>query len=275
MKLTRFLRDARRIMRGKRGGLDAEARRRVLGGYMRLSMLGDRPERTIRIAGFDIQYLTRESLVYLYSEIFVNREYDIRTDRPDPLIVDCGANIGMAVLFFKTQYPRARVIAFEPFPPAFQALKSNVEANRLADVEVHNKALAREAGALDFFFDESNPGSLMMSVRPEWGHANKISVPAVRLSTYITSEVDFLKIDVEGAEQEIIADLVDAKKIRLVKSIAIEYHHHLVKTEDCLGKMLELFEQSGFGYLIVGATPRPFEQYKYQNLILYAYRKDQ
>ena len=47
-------------------------------------------------------------------------------DGADPLIIDCGANIGISVLEWKSRWPMARVICFEPDPDAFRLLEMNI-----------------------------------------------------------------------------------------------------------------------------------------------------
>src|SRR5205809_4352097 len=63
----------------------------------------------------------------LYKDIFVRKIYHFEPQRPDPLILDCGSNIGMSILYFKPAYPKSRVIGFEPDPSIFPYLKENVE----------------------------------------------------------------------------------------------------------------------------------------------------
>jgi FkbM family methyltransferase len=69
------------------------------------------------------------------------------------VILDCGANIGMATLFFKWLYPNARIDAFEPDPKTFQLLENNVKQNHLTNVATHNCALWDIDGKIDFFVD--------------------------------------------------------------------------------------------------------------------------
>jgi len=58
-----------------------------------------------------------------------------------PLIFDCGANIGLATLYFKNLYLGARIVAFEADPETAAVLRENVSANHLQDVSVHNLML--------------------------------------------------------------------------------------------------------------------------------------
>jgi predicted RNA methylase len=64
-----------------------------------------------------------------------------------PVIVDVGSNIGLAILFFKRLYPASTVIGFEPDPGAFEVLKRNIADDRLRGVQVLNEAVHGERRA--------------------------------------------------------------------------------------------------------------------------------
>lgn len=83
---------------------------------------------------------------------------------PIPVIVDCGANIGFSVLYFKRLHPRARIVAFEANPRAFRLLKHNVSNNSLEQVEPLPVALSDQDGEIPFFID-LEPGSLTPSTK--------------------------------------------------------------------------------------------------------------
>ena len=79
--------------------------------------------------GFGIAAFDRPTLNHLYREIFARQQYYFRAETESPLILDCGANLGMASLYFKWLYPKARVRAFEPDPSTFELLKQNLARN--------------------------------------------------------------------------------------------------------------------------------------------------
>ena len=84
------------------------------------------------VAGFRMRYLEADWMRYLYREVFAEREYWFATDNPRPVILDCGSNIGMAILFFKALYPDAEIVAFEPAPWACAAIEETIRANDAA-----------------------------------------------------------------------------------------------------------------------------------------------
>ena len=65
-----------------------------------------------------------------------------------------------------------------------------------------------------------------------------------KLSNYIKQKVDLLKIDIEGAEIDVLTDLFRSKKLNLVENMIIEYHHHIDPKIDNLSRLLYLLENA-------------------------------
>ncbi len=184
----------------------------------------------------------------LYKDIFVKQIYHFSAQRPDPFILDCGSNIGMSVLYFKLIYPEARIIGFEPDPAVFRCLQQNVASNRLTGVELIQAALSSQEASLVFQSDGNYGGHLgerLPKERPD--RRTEIRVPSTRLCHYLTEPVDFLKMNIEGAEWEVLRDSQD--ELRKVKQMVIEYHH-LPGLPRTLHRILELLDHQGFEYLV-------------------------
>jgi FkbM family methyltransferase len=226
------------------------------------------------VAGFRMRYLEAAWMRYLYREVFAEREYWFSTDHPRPVILDCGSNIGMAILFFKALYPDAEITAFEPAPWACSTIEETVRANGLSDVTLHNAALAEAEGTLELFHDPRHPGSAVMSVYRERMPGDPVRVQAVRLSRYVTKPVDFLKLDVEGSELPVLRDLASSGAIGQIRQMVIEFHHHLSPTVDNMSECLSILEQHGFGYqLTSGQVYTPIARGQFQDVLVHAYRK--
>jgi FkbM family methyltransferase len=231
-----------------------------------------------RIREATMQVLDYASFVSLFIEIFVRREYHFVSDSRSPLILDCGSNIGMSLLYFKTIWPDSRIVAFEPDELAFRALQQNVAANRWNYVEMHNAALHSEDGEIDFFSNPALPGSLVMSTfrqRVSGATIRPIAcrkVQALRLSSFVTGPVDLLKMDIEGTELAVLEELTLTGKLPQIKEIVLEYHHHLNDRENRMARVLGLLEENGFGYQIHAPGARPFQRRAFQDILIYAYR---
>jgi FkbM family methyltransferase len=252
-----------------------------LGILARLALSGVFPAsepRKARVRGAELRVLDYSSFSSLFMEIFVRREYQFTFDSPAPLILDCGSNIGVSVLYFKTTYPGARIVAFEPDETAFRTLEENVRANRWDLVELHHAALHSQDGEIDCFSAPALPGSLVMSSLPQRvsGAEGKVTarqtVQSLRLSPFVTEPVDLVKMDIEGAECDVMEDLARTGKLPLIKQIVLEYHHHLNAGENQMARLLALLEENGFGYQIYAPYSRPFGRRHFQDILLYAYR---
>jgi FkbM family methyltransferase len=211
------------------------------------------------------------SVEFSFREIFLERPYMFHTARKSPVIFDCGSNIGISILFFKTLYPEAKIVAFEPSQTAYKLLSENVSRNKLQKVTLHKVALADKEGQLKFFSD--SPGSLWASLSNDRGGKTEEIVNTARLSTYVSDVVDFLKIDIEGAERLVLEDLRNSDKLSFIKEMVIEYHHHIRPERDNLAYFLSILEENKFGYQIHSRFPPPFEKNICQDILIYAYNK--
>ena len=200
--------------------------------------------------GFKIVGDSYELLSFLFYEIFIIEEYFFNSSKKNPTVYDCGSNIGFSVLYFKWLYPEAVIYAFEPQPSAFSLLQMNVANNNLQSVFLHNWALSDREGAVDFF-QPTGKVSLMASTLQERMNSNKISVKCRPLSQWVTySGIDLLKMDVEGAEKEIIAELDRSGKLNCFERIIIEYHHKIGAHKSVLSEFLRTLEKNGREYQV-------------------------
>lgn len=223
--------------------------------YVKSKLLYKSEEASCRYIGMKIFAESYTKLLFLILEIFVNEDYEISLEMNNPIIFDCGANIGMATLYFKSKFPNSTVFAFEPNPTAFKYLKKNIEANNLSNVFIYNSALSDKDEKLKFFtpLDES---SLVGSRLLNRGGDNFIEVDAVRLSSFIKElddqKVDLVKIDVEGSETYIWEDLLQTKTFSKVSNYLIEYHHNIPDITMSFSQFLSAFEKNNYKYLITG-----------------------
>ena len=145
----------------------------------------------------------------------------------EPLIIDCGANIGVSVLEWKTRWPMCRVICFEPDPDAFRLLSLNVERNDVPGVQCVQAAIADFDGKAMLFGDMGHGADARgNSLHPEWGQradSSSVQVDCRRLSTILAKHpVSFLKMDIEGAEESVLRESVH--QLHRVDAIYVEVH---------------------------------------------------
>lgn len=183
------------------------------------------------------------SLLSGYKEIFINQHYKFNSSNQQPLIIDCGANIGLSVIFFKELYPQSKIIAFEPDPAIFKCLQKNVNQFNFEQIELHQKAIWKSEGKITFQTEGGFSGRIQ---KPE-DRTNLVEVDTIRLYNFLEQKVDFLKIDIEGAETEVIRDCAD--RLTNVERIFIEYHSHNSELQS-LHVILEILQKTGFRYHI-------------------------
>jgi FkbM family methyltransferase len=116
---------------------------------------------------------------------------------PDFVCLDIGANIGVKSLYLSKHCSEGRVVAVEAGTTVAECLQTNIAANSITNVVAMHAAVGSEVGTMHFYEDSA------------WGHVGEgIAVEAVTLDEVVRrnglSRVDFVKIDVEGAELPIL-----------------------------------------------------------------------
>lgn len=182
-----------------------------------------------KIQNYQVGYTNREEFKLLKEEIFDKGIYDIKLNKTNPVIFDLGAHIGLSILFFKSKYPDSQIVAFEPNPNIFPILEENILYNKIENVELHNTALGNNDGIKDFYIDcTGNDCFSTASFTPQAWNGKQITttikVKTEKLSKYINTNIDILKIDTEGSELEIIKEVEKAGKLSLIKNVIIEFH---------------------------------------------------
>ena len=255
--------------------LAADFRADLKKSYLRTFVLKryDKEQKIADIAGFRVKFQVYDHLYLLFREIFTDRSYAFASHTDTPFIVDCGSNIGLSVLYFKRRFPKAEIIAFEPNDESFRCLQHNVEENGLQGVTIHNKALLDHPGDVSLYRDPDDPTSGCSSLLRDRMPGDEQPAQAVRLSEYIDRPVDFLKMDIEGVETEVIRELSAAGKLETVRQMIMEYHHHVKADRDDLAEMLSYLQKAGLGYQIGSGLKRPSIPYIFQDVTLYAYQK--
>lgn len=204
---------------------------------------------------FEVRIADGPNYFMLVKDIFHRRIYHFDSARPAPMILDGGSNIGLSVLYFKYAYPQARIIAFEPDREVLPILRENLERNKLEGVQIVEAALHTRAGhaawhtAQDFdgaLAEYAGPQAPAGTHQPGAGGA-PTGVATVRLHDYLEGPIDFLKLNIEGAEVDVLADCGD--RLRQVQALSVEYHH-LPGLRRRLHELLALLDGQGFDYLI-------------------------
>lgn len=219
--------------------------------FMRIKNMERFTKGSTRLFGNDFSFVDSASFLFLYDEIFRTEIYKFRTEADSPVIIDAGANIGMSVLYFKKIYPNAKIIAFEPDPTVSQTLEENIINFNLENVNVVKKALWNEIKTLSFYEEGADGGRLDSKEGTTF-------VQTVLLSNYLNEKIDLLKIDIEGAEIEVLEECKN--KLHNIERIFVEFHS-MIDRPQRLEQLLSILANAGFRYYIshIGIySPTPF-----------------
>lgn len=217
-------------------------------------------EREIKAGGFSIRYNCFDAAEKTVKVIFNdNSPYKFVSKTQHPTIIDVGSGIGISTLYFKSIYPQATVLCFEPDNKCFETLQENIAKNRLENIELFNHAISKKEGNAKFFgqlFSDSadNRGSSLVE---EWACQRKendfTEVATKKLSDYINKPIDFLKLDAVGFEEQILEELEDAGKLSLISEIAIEmYQATRIKSINSLPRIFAILKHNNFEITING-----------------------
>lgn len=229
--------------------------------YKSLKHLSEGKERSLGFKNKRLYYNSPQELLHGLDEIFVQKIYK-QTFEKKTYIIDCGANIGLSVVYMKSIFPDAIIEAFEPDAKNFVLLEKNVTSFGLQEVTLHQKAIWIANTQLDFL-SEGTVGSKI-----ETGVSTTITnkVEATRLKDFLIKEVDFLKIDIEGAEYQVLKDI--APNLHFVKNMFFEYHGTFRQNGELL-EIMNIVQEAGFHFYIKEAAStynQPFIKSKsYEN----------
>lgn len=208
----------------------------------------------IRLMDYELLYGDLLTLCPQWHDIFVRQLLSFCSTRPDPRIVDCGANVGLSVLYFRKLYPRARVTAVEADPALCRLLAENLRRNGAGDVEVVGAAVWTRDGEVSFRSEGGDSGAIERFACGVDGRS--IRVPCFRLRDWLArEEVDLLKLDIEGAEEEVLRDCSDV--LSNVRAVVAEVHEFDPRRR-ALGEVFGILERAGFRSTVVDWTPLPW-----------------
>jgi FkbM family methyltransferase len=201
-------------------------------------------------------WLNKENSVYsldIYMELFRERHHGkLSSFLPtnESVIIDLGANEGYYVLKAKEFAPKSKIIAVEPNPTAFRILKKNVEANKLKNVILMNKAVTPRNGKIKFEVVKGRSEVGATKVYEKFrkkGRLKKIIVDSITLESlckkYKIDKIDLLKIDVEGSEVDILKSSKNV--LPKVERAIVEYH----RAQRTKGRTIKLMINNNFKLL--------------------------
>lgn len=168
-----------------------------------------------------------DRLDYIHEEEKELLDQLLRTLRPGDVLFDVGANIGVVSLIAAATHPEITVYAFEPMPENLEALRANIKLNGMEDrVHAHPIALSDHQGTAVLFAD-NQAGEGTSSLVNTQKQGRKLTIETDTMDHFLdrTGVVpDVVKIDVEGAEWEVIKGARGVCQNPKCRSFIIEVH---------------------------------------------------
>jgi FkbM family methyltransferase len=239
---------------------------------------------TVWLSNGKVCYLTSEAMLtvakYLRWEIFKRKQY-LRPGfelRSDDTIIDIGGNIGMFVLWAAPQVPQGRLVSVEPNPAALECLRLNVDRNNLRNVAIVPAAAGGDDGTMElvhhpgweaiahstavnppWFFSGSQVARLsrwLLQRSMNYAHDSvadgRIAVQQMTLARIMdqhqVSTVNYLKMDCEGSEFEILRSIDPAHWAR-IERVVLEYHDFGPDRKH--GELVKILRNNGFDVEVI------------------------
>jgi FkbM family methyltransferase len=228
-----------RLKEAGRWGLDAEYRRKRRERQRLQEMDRYRPGLT-SLLDQPVRFVDSASFLSAYRAIFEQEIYNFTPSNTPPVIIDGGANVGLATLYWTEQFPEANITGFEPDPQVFETLQWNVQRWEAGNVSLVQKGLWSEETTLEFASDGADAGHVSTE---DDGADTTHEVPVTRLVPYLREPIDLLKLDIEGAEAEVLVDA--AGHLGSVQNLFVEYHSY-VGEEQRIDEILQVVRETGF-----------------------------
>lgn len=179
-----------------------------------------------RQLGLDLDFRLNQDAALIFEHIFLEREYAPWFPfYENSTIIDIGAHYGYFALFAAINCaPESRIYSFEPSPQNFKTFLQNIPSDRFPQIKVRQLAIAGSSGEAPLYGGHSFNHSLISS---EKNKSVIATTPTLSLSDLLNElhlvQVDFLKIDCEGAEYDILLN-TSAEVLRKCKVISLEFH---------------------------------------------------
>ncbi len=205
----------------------------------------------VKFLGEKLELTNFRSFTWQYNEIFFKKFYDFMTDKDNPIIIDCGSNIGLSIINFKKQYPNSIIHSFEADKFIYSILKKNIEIRAYDSIFLHNQAVWDQDTQLTFLSDGIDGGKI-----DSIGSQNKDNVvEAIDFNEYLNQFecIDFLKMDIEGAETTVIPHIAD--NLKKVKNLFVEFHSFNGVSQN-LSNIISTLESKGFRLFIENPTDK-------------------
>lgn len=183
--------------------------------------------------------------VMVFEQVYLFHDYDIDIETDPELIIDAGAHIGLAALYFSSRHPRAQIICLEPEQANYQLLCENTQD--LPNIKPINKALWHSSGKIYLDDPNANTWAFRVSEKKSDHEVTTVNIDCILKNTH-QEKIGILKIDIEGAERSIFERY--PSWTGCIDYLVIETHDHIQPgstraVEMALAADMNLLQQRG------------------------------
>jgi FkbM family methyltransferase len=193
-----------------------------------VSLLSNKPIIKLQLNN-EIYLRSNQSDIPIFKQVFLDQQYHtsfIKIPKVDR-ILDIGANIGMASLFFNDAYKNAQIIAIEPEQNNFKQLVKNTEKE--AKIECLNLAIWGKNEKLNITNSNAKSDGFILT---NSSLSSKDEIEGITITQLLKNKnwdyVDVVKIDIEGAEKSVFALDSDLTWLNSTKVLIIELHDNFI-----------------------------------------------
>ena len=190
----------------------------------------------IRVNSTDLMALTHVWMIQEYSD----DDFPISND---DVIIDVGAHIGLFALFASQFCKNGKIFCYEPIKENYKILIENIEMNQIQNIFPNNLAVTKETSRVKIFLNDDQSGHSMFTQNKNFVEVDSKSLSDIFIDNGI-KECDFLKLDCEGAEYEIV-ESISSDLFTKINKTAIEYHMVDTKPE-LLEQLINKLKQFSF-----------------------------
>lgn len=194
--------------------------------YIKIKLIG---RQSFKIPGVKhvIHLRSNTSDYDTFYQMFFHDQYNLKLEAPPKTIIDAGANIGLASIYFKNRYPSSQIMAIEPDESNYRQLVKNVSC--------YEGIVTKEAGLW-------NKGGVKLDLKDRYGYGEwgmvaeetnstdgvmTVTIPEIMKEMNVNI-IDLLKIDIETAERELFSANYQ-EWLPKIRVIIIEIHDKLAK----------------------------------------------
>ena len=207
-------------------------------------------DKSLNLFGKNFYYTNLEDVLGSINQLIVNDEYDLHKFLEEDFVVfDIGANIGVFTCFAANLVKKGKVFAFEPVSMVFNILKKNTES--YMNIEIFQLGLGSREETKEILIRTWNPGYSTITdsaiQRPKESFDIKENIKISKLDNIVNKlnleKINFIKIDVEGYEIEVLKGSIETiNKFRPILGISLHNPFFEKEIREIFEKEIENYE---------------------------------